>query len=279
MSGDVYQNVDPLDDATVERIVGRLEGRADDPTFAAMREAYLDRLAFPAGVRVLEVGCGTRAVVRAILRRMPPDGRIVGIDPSEKLVAAAERLAGDDDRQSYRAVDAGALAAEGQTFDLVVLHTVLSHAEDPERLLEGAARLLVPGGTLAAFDMDNASRSIQGRDQAFSDAMVEAMRGRACANPHVMRRMPALLRRAGLELADTLAHCFAEIGRGSYYLGMADYIARLVAADATMPPDRVETWIAELHAASEDGTFFAAGDYFTFIARRPAGGSLRPLPA
>ena len=95
MSGDVYQNVDPLDDATVERIVGRLEGRADDPTFAAMREAYLDRLAFPAGVRVLEIGCGTGAVVRAILRRMPPDGRIniAGISPANVDRVAAGLIA------------------------------------------------------------------------------------------------------------------------------------------------------------------------------------------
>ena len=60
-AGDVYQDVEGLDDATVQAIVGRLESRAGHPVFSAMREAYLDRLAFPAGVAVVEIGSGTGA--------------------------------------------------------------------------------------------------------------------------------------------------------------------------------------------------------------------------
>ena len=198
---------------------------------------------------------------------------MLGIDPSAKLIAAAEAIdaaRGGDRRVRHRVAGAADLLAEGERFDVAVVHTVLSHAVDPAALVRQTAALLKPGGLAAFFDMDNASRSIQSDDQALGDAMVAAMRRKACANPTVMRQLPALLRDAGLTLADTQAHCFAEVGHSAYYLGMLDYVTPLVIADGLLPAEQIRAWVAEQHRRSEAGVFFAPGDFFAFIAAKPA---------
>jgi ubiquinone/menaquinone biosynthesis C-methylase UbiE len=42
-------------------------------------------------------------------------------------------------------------------FDIVILHTLISHADDPARVLGEARRVVRPGGTVAVFDGDYAS--------------------------------------------------------------------------------------------------------------------------
>lgn len=48
----------------------------------------VDQLPLEPGMRVLEIGCGTGAAARAVARRIG-DGRILGIDRSERAIAAA----------------------------------------------------------------------------------------------------------------------------------------------------------------------------------------------
>ena len=51
-------------------------------------QAALDALPLEPGVRVLEVGCGPGALLRAIAHRVGPDGFALGVDRSDAAVAA-----------------------------------------------------------------------------------------------------------------------------------------------------------------------------------------------
>ena len=53
--------------------------------------------------------------------------------------------------------DARALDLPDGHFDVVVAHTLLSHVDEPVRVLEEARRVLRPGGTLVVFDGDYAT--------------------------------------------------------------------------------------------------------------------------
>ena len=66
---DVMQFVNEQDAATLERLIERLELRGRDPTFVAYREAYLKLIDLPRATAVLDLGCGTGVVARAIAAR------------------------------------------------------------------------------------------------------------------------------------------------------------------------------------------------------------------
>ena len=67
---------------------------------AAHSNAALDRHAYPAGARVLDVGCGFGDSTRLIARRVGPRGEAVGVDCAENFVnAPARRRATDGHRQ------------------------------------------------------------------------------------------------------------------------------------------------------------------------------------
>src|SRR3569833_4791652 len=76
---DTQRFVNELDEAALERLVARLESRARDGVFARLLDNYVARLALPPSAQVLEVGCGTGAVLRSIARRDDFSGKALGV--------------------------------------------------------------------------------------------------------------------------------------------------------------------------------------------------------
>src|SRR5688572_26242294 len=131
---DVFQVITELDEATVDAIAARLEFRGTDPTFTAWREAYVDRLGLAPEARVLDLGCGTGVVTRALASRPGFGGQVVGQDLSPRLIAAAQRTAAEDglsDRVTFEVGDAHTLPYPDASFDAVIAHTTVSHVTDP----------------------------------------------------------------------------------------------------------------------------------------------------
>jgi ubiquinone/menaquinone biosynthesis C-methylase UbiE len=141
------------DPATVARIGDALETRAADPAQRAMLETYLAEITFPQDARVLESGSGTGAVAR-VLANQPGVGEVVGIDPSPVLVEQARCLGAEISNLRFVLGDGRALPFAENTFDVVVIHTVLCHVPGPGTILAEARRVLRPSGSLAVFDGD-----------------------------------------------------------------------------------------------------------------------------
>jgi hypothetical protein len=66
---DPHRFVNELDKAALERLIARLESRAQDAVFARLFDKYATKLALPPSAQVLEVGCGTGALLRSLARR------------------------------------------------------------------------------------------------------------------------------------------------------------------------------------------------------------------
>jgi ubiquinone/menaquinone biosynthesis C-methylase UbiE len=121
-----------------------------------MREEYLGRVEFPADARVVEVGCGTGAVARAIAARSAWHSH--RRRPSPVFIEKARALAADVANLSFLEGDARSLPFDDGSLDVVVFHTTLCHAPDPELGLAEAARVLADG-QLVIFDGDYATTS------------------------------------------------------------------------------------------------------------------------
>jgi SAM-dependent methyltransferase len=266
---DAMEFINEQDEATLERFVERLEFRGRDPTFVGYRDAYVAKLGLGPTAEVLEVGCGTGVVTRALAAREGFSGRVTGIEQSPALIEVARRLAdeaGVGGRTEFRVGDAHALDVPDASVDAVVAHTTMSHVTTPLTLVEEAARVLRPGGVFAAFDGDYASWTFAHPDHALARTMEDALLAVMVSKPRVMRDMPNLLRAAGLRLVDLDAHVYADVGESTFFLGAAESYAPLVASAGLVPADRVDAWLDGLRRASEEGTFFAACNYYAYIA-------------
>ena len=267
---DAMQFVNEQSAATLERFIERLEFRAKDPTFAAYREAYMKLLDLPRTAAVLDLGCGTGVVTRAIAARDGFAGTVTGVDQSPEFIAAAERLAADagvGDRIEFVVGDAHALDLPAASFDAAVAHTLVSHVRDPLAVLAEAARVVRPGGSVAIFDGDYPSLTFGCDDPQLGQTMERAVQSMIMSSPRVMRDLPRLLPKAGLRLVATQAHVYAEAGSGSFLLNLAETYGPLAASTGLVPAAQVDAWLADQRRSAEEGTFFAACNYYAYVAR------------
>lgn len=268
---DAMEFINEQDQATLERFVERLEFRGKDPTFVGYRDAYVERMALARTADILEVGSGTGVVARALASREGFSGRVTAVEQSPVLTEVARRLADEEgvgERTEFRVGDAHALDFPDACFDAVVAHTTVSHVTDPLAVLKESARVLRPGGVFAAFDGDYASWTFGYRDHAIARAMEDAILATVVSKPRVMRDMPRLLRDAALRLVDVHAHVYADVGTSTFFLGAAEAYAPLVVSSGLVPAEDVEAWLAGLRRTSQDGMFFAACNFYAYVATR-----------
>ena len=268
---DIFRLAPSMDAAVLETIAARLEFRGTDEGYAQLSQAYLPRLPAAPGGRILALGCGTGIEVRA-LRRLAPDTTIVGLDHSPALIDIARRLTADEglsDNVTYEVGDAHHTPFDDDGFDVVTMHTLISHVEDPGQVLREARRVVRPGGTVAVFDGDYASLTFAHPDRALAETVEEKLKQLIVANPRIMRDMPRLLSEAELELVEADGALYANIGRGAFWASAAESYGVLLARTGLMPQAVVDDWRAFQARSVADNTFFGASNYYTYLARRP----------
>lgn len=115
---------------------------------------FIAWLGLRAGLRWLDVGCGTGALSQAVLEHAAPR-EVVGVDPSEGYVAHV-RARLDDPRGSFRLGSAQALPFPEGAFDTAVSGLVLNFVLDARRALGEMRRVVKGGGTVAGYVWDYA---------------------------------------------------------------------------------------------------------------------------
>ena len=269
---DIFQSLDQLDSEKLQMVVDRLEYRGTSPAFVAMRERYFDRLPLEQCRSVLDMGCGTGVVTRALAARLPDAAKVTGSDFSAELIEFARRIAATEglgERISFEVADSHD-TKEGQSqFDLVVLHTLLSHVTDPAQVMKEAARVTAPGGHVAVFDGDYASITFGAGDPELNDFALQGLLKTVVAHPRAMRQFPELVPASGLELVDFLPEVLAEAGTAEFFKSMLDSYTPAMVAAGHIDEDSARRWSATHHAASEAGTFFGSCNFVTYILRKP----------
>lgn len=270
-NADVYRITDQLDDTTLGVMVARLESRGKHPRFMAMMEQYLAAMGARNARRVLDLGCGTGVAARAIASDPGFSGQVIGIDVSPFLTAEAARLAAEEGlaaKVEFRVGNSQQLDLPDSSVDAAIAHTLISHVLDPLAVLKEMARVVRPGGTVGIFDGDYASMTFGNPDAVQGKVDDESIIKAIVTSPRVMRQMPHLLREAGLELVSSHAHVVADIGKADFFAPALQSFLRLLPKSGAMNEPAARSWVDAMMARSEEGTFFGASNFYSYVARR-----------
>ncbi len=266
---DIYTKVTEAPSQILVGLMAALELRAADPQQRAMLQTYLTDATLPRGARVLEVGCGTGAVTR-VLATWPGVGEAIGVDPSPVFVARARELADGLTTITFEEADARSLPFAGNTLDAVVFHTTLCHVPDPEVALREAVRVLRPSGRLVIFEGDYATATLAMKAGDPLNVCADAFREHFVHDPWLVRRLPALVRAAGVHLERVCSYGYVEAPDPGFMLSSwVDLGADALVAAARIGADVASALKAEARRRVATGEYFGHIAYMSLIARKP----------
>jgi len=119
-----------------------------------LAQEFLKWLELPAGLRWLDVCCGSGVITEAILQRNAP-ATIVGVDASPEQISFARKRC-ERPNITFETADAMALPFPDSNFDVVVCGLGLNFLPSPGKALEEFRRVTRPGGTIAVYVWDYA---------------------------------------------------------------------------------------------------------------------------
>ncbi|MGB6456721.1 MAG: methyltransferase domain-containing protein [Streptosporangiaceae bacterium] len=260
-----------------ERETARLNDQA-----SALVDLLHHGTVYPAGSRVLEVGCGVGSQTITLARRSP-GARFTSIDIASDSLATARRRAevAGLANVEFRHADISSLAGDATTFDHVFVCFVLEHLDSPASALQLMRGLLKPGGTFTVIEGDHGSAffapdSVAGR--AAIDSLVELQR-RAGGDANLGRRLHPLLTEAGYASVSVRPlFVYADQSRPDLvdaftirtFTAMIEGVRESAVAAGLLTAEVFDAGIADLYrTAAPDGVFC----YTFFKAVAVAGGS------
>jgi SAM-dependent methyltransferase len=168
--------------------------------FREARRAMLGRLALQPTSRVLEAGSGPGTALADLTALIGPSGRIVGVDPTQALVEAAEaraRAAGCT-QVTYAVGDIRRLAAADETFDAAFCDKILVHVGPASQAIAELARVTRRGGRVGAVEWYSQGMVVAATDYALTRRIMDGSAPVAAFNPMLPLELEALLTEAGL---------------------------------------------------------------------------------
>lgn len=179
----------------------------------------LSKLYDGSGARALDVGCGALGWLRILSEWVGPAGKVVGTDIDEKLLDAARSFLEAEGISNVELVadDLFDSRLEPESFDLVHARYLIAPLGRDREQVASHRRLLRPGGALVLEEWDLGSWHFNPSAPAAERLIRLLFESFAVRGGEAGRRLPELLREAGVEEPEVEAQVVA-LNPGHPYL-------------------------------------------------------------
>jgi SAM-dependent methyltransferase len=260
---------DPPDPLSV---LEALETRGHTPTQRRLRRGFLRFIPVGDGEEVLEVGCGTGVVARDLLTMVGRRGQVVGLDRSRMAVRAARALSRQHPLRSRLALRVGdglRLPFRSSRFDVALAITVVLHTAEPLALVGELARVVRRGGRVALQDQDFGTVVAEHPDRALTTTILGDVAAHVCAEPQSGRRLPRLLREAGLGDVRVRVDVYADTTLEPYTQAFLERRAASAVRLGVVEAEVAQHWLDGFAALAERGAFLFTLNYYGAVGTRP----------
>ena len=265
---------DYLLDRTLELERLTLQACAWEPAASAM----IARLGVVPGWRCVDLGCGTRGILRPLSHSVAPLGTVIGIDNDPLLLASARKWSQEQGLHNVWLLQDDAFETDlpRGCFDLVHARLLFSQVGRDEQLLREMIALTRPGGLVAVQEPDSASWNCHPRRAGFDalkPAITRAFRT-AGGDLDAGTRLFSMLRQAGLEDVQVCAQVLmippGEPDRRLPAL-LATSLRRRIVEGGLLTEAQFDTALADCEAAAQDhNTLFTTPTLVQASGRKPS---------
>ena len=133
--------------AYFDSIADKWDGWQDETAMHPVLRTGLRNFGLRPDETVLDLGCGTGILTRALLAELGPQGRVHAVDIAPNMLEKARRQTSDD-RVAFIETHAAALPLENHSIHRVVCYSTWPHITDVSGALTELHRVLRPGGML-----------------------------------------------------------------------------------------------------------------------------------
>jgi SAM-dependent methyltransferase len=163
-----------------------------------LRRYLFQRSAIEDVRRVLEVGCGTGAILNEFPDKIPLQA---GIDIDREYLNLARH---NSPQARLIQGDGHNLPYPDHCFDIALCHFLLLWVDDPARVLREMVRVICPGGIVMALAEPDYGGRVDYPDKLsiLGEWQMESLRGQG-ADPFMGRKLAAIFHKAGLESVET----------------------------------------------------------------------------
>lgn len=267
---DPYRDIDEQPDPL--RLIDALEARGRVPAQRRLRRRFLRFVSLARGAAVLEVGCGTGVVVRDVAEMVGPHGEVVGVDVSRLAVTAARTLGrahAAGARTSFRVADGARLPFRAGRFDAALAITVMLHAHDPLAVVREMVRVVRPGGRVGLQDQDFGTVVVDHPDRALSARILDGVIRHMYAEPHSGRRLPRLLREAGLVGVRLLTDVYQDTALAPYTKTFLERRAENAVRFGLVERAEAQRWLDGFTDQVARGSFMLTTNYYGAVGLKP----------
>lgn len=218
---------------------------------------------------IVDIGCGPGWLTAELARAVGDGGKIIAVDPSPDMRAAAARHCADYTNIEIVAGAANALPVSNATADRAVAIQVFEYIDDIPGALAEVYRVLRPAGRLVIGDIHFDTLAWHSDDPARMARMMTAW------DHHLVERcvpavLPAMLHDARFVVRDVTANtcCDTTLRPDGLAMLMLHLAPAYAVENALIDAAEAAAWAAEQHELAAAGRFFFSLTHIVTTARK-----------
>jgi SAM-dependent methyltransferase len=254
-------------------LVAALDEIAAIPAVQRLRASATELLAPRLGDVLVDVGCGTGDVVRALAGSVGRTGRVIGIESSETMLAEARRRStAAPGWIEFRSGDAAHLPVDDRSVDGARCERVFQHLDEPADALAELVRVTRPGRQIVVVDTDWGMQAVHGADRRLTGRVLASWVEHA-RNGRVGRALPALFADAGIRNRTIVADTITTTDPGRPSVAPFTVMAAAAVQAGAVTGEEAASWLEQLADSARRGRFFWAVTMFAVGGERPSHGT------